>query len=264
LSTLEAVSLLAYASAVTSTIRLGCAVIQTAVRGPVLMAKTLATIDQLCEGRLLVGVGLGSHPDFFAAQGLSAARRGARYSEGLRLMRALWTDDVVTFDGDFYQVTDRRMEPKPVQKPCPPLIFGGIAPASLARAAQMGDGFIAAGTTTTDAFVALAATMREEIAKAERDPERFSIGKRVFVIIDDDRERARDQLRAWCDAWYGNADLADQSGVFGSVATCVDELHRVVDAGATMILANPISNEVEQMEILAHEVIPKLREGSSL
>ena len=108
---LEPVELLAWAAALTSRIRLGTAVLLTPLRSPVQLAKGLATLDQLSGGRLDVGIGLGGNPKIYPAFGISASRRVARFNEGLRLMRALWTEPRVTFAGEFWQLEDAAMEP---------------------------------------------------------------------------------------------------------------------------------------------------------
>jgi probable F420-dependent oxidoreductase len=259
LNTLEAFTLLTYAAGITTKIRLGCAVLLTAVRGPMLMAKMLATLDQLSQGRLIVGVGLGAYPDFFLAQGLSPEKRGKRFEEGLHLMNALWTENVVNFDGEFYKIKDRQMEPKPHQKPKPPLIFGAMSPAGIARAVRLGDGFIGAGAVSTAAFYGHAREVRDELGRQNRDPATFSIGKRVYLAIDKDEERAGKRMREWYGAWYGRPELADATGVWGSPAKVIDELQRVVAGGAQEIMLNPVFDEVEQMEILKRDVVPAMR-----
>ena len=95
---LEPVALLTYAAACTERMRLGSAVLLTALRSPVHLAKSLATLDHLSGGRLTVGVGLGGNPRVYPAFGLDAARRAARFAEGLALMKRLWTEARVTFE----------------------------------------------------------------------------------------------------------------------------------------------------------------------
>jgi len=122
---LEPLTLLTYAAACTERIRLGSAVLLTALRSPIHLAKSVATLDQLSGGRIDLGVGLGGNPRIYPAFGLPAARRAARFDEGLRVMRRLWTEERVTLDGEFFKLQNASMEPKPVQKPHPPLWSGG-------------------------------------------------------------------------------------------------------------------------------------------
>jgi probable F420-dependent oxidoreductase len=163
--TLDSLHLLTFAAAYTSRVRLGCAVHLTAVRGPVYLAKSLATVDHLSGGRLIVGVGLGT-PRHDAAVGVDSATRVARFTEGIRLMKALWTEPTITFDGRFFRLQDAAMEPKPVQRPHPPIWFGGSHPDALRRAARYGDGFIGAGSTSSSAFADQVRTMRKCLQEA--------------------------------------------------------------------------------------------------
>jgi alkanesulfonate monooxygenase SsuD/methylene tetrahydromethanopterin reductase-like flavin-dependent oxidoreductase (luciferase family) len=101
---LEPVTLLTYAAACTERLRLGAAVLLTRLRSPVHLAKSLGTLDHLSGGRIDVGVGLGGNPRIYPAFGLTAARRAARFAEGIRLMKRLWTEERVTFDGTFFKL----------------------------------------------------------------------------------------------------------------------------------------------------------------
>src|SRR2546421_466470 len=141
---LEPLTLLTWAAACTERLRLAPAVLLTALRSPVHLAKALSSLDHLSGGRLTVGVGLGGNPKIYPAFGLLAARRAARFAEGLRLMKRLWTEERVTFDGEFFKLQNASMQPKPLQKPHPPLWFGGHHPNALKRAVELGDGFIVA------------------------------------------------------------------------------------------------------------------------
>src|SRR5437588_1256221 len=182
---------MAYASACTSTIRLGCAVLITTLHSPVHLAKSISTLDQLSRGRIDVGVGAGGRR-MFSAFGVEPETFVARFTEGLDLMKALWTQPEVKFAGRFWQVDGAAMEPKPFQKPHPPLWFGGSAPTALRRAVRHGDAFIGAGSQTTAAFAAQVPVVREALAAQGRSD--FRIAKRVYLAVDDDAARARDRL----------------------------------------------------------------------
>ncbi|HXH84361.1 MAG TPA: LLM class flavin-dependent oxidoreductase, partial [Candidatus Tectomicrobia bacterium] len=111
----EPVALLAWAAAGTRRLRLGAAVLLSGLRSPVHLAKTLATIDHLSDGRLIVGVGLGGSRNVYPAFGLSPERRAARFAEGVRLMKRLWTQPRVTMAGEFFRLENASMMPKPLQ-----------------------------------------------------------------------------------------------------------------------------------------------------
>ncbi|HTO10108.1 MAG TPA: LLM class flavin-dependent oxidoreductase [Candidatus Binatia bacterium] len=263
-SSLESVSTLAWAAAVTERLRLGSAVLLTALRSPVHLAKALATIDQLSHGRLIVGVGLGGNPRVYPAYGLPAARRAARFAEGLRLMKRLWTEPRVTLAGEFFRLENASMEPKPAQRPHPPLWFGGHHPRALRRAVELGDGFIGAGAVSTATFAEEMTALRAILAEAGRAPSSssppasFPVGKRVYVALDRDRARAGKRLAEWFGAFYGRPELAEQVSVWGDADACVEGLRAVVAAGAGFLMLNPVFDELDQLERFAADVAPRL------
>src|SRR3984957_19761319 len=118
------VETMTYAAACTQRLRLGCVVFVSTLHNPVHLAKSLSTLDQLSRGRIEIGVGTGGKHRPFAAFGVDGERYVARFTEGLALMKALWTESRVTFDGEFWQLDGAAMEPKPFQKPFPPVWFG--------------------------------------------------------------------------------------------------------------------------------------------
>ena len=254
---LEPVELLAYAAAVTDRLRLGSAVLLSALRTPVHLAKSLATIDQLSGGRLIVGLGLGGNAKVYPAYGWSAERRAARFAEGVRLMKRLWTEPRVTMQGEFFRLENASMEPKPVQRPHPPLWFGGHHPDALRRTVELGDGFIGAGSISTAAFAQEVTALRGLLAEARRDPAAFPIGKRVYIAVDRDRARAGKRLAEWFGGFYGRAELAEQVCVWGDIDACVQGLQAVIDAGAGFLMLNPVFDDMEHLERFV-EIAPRL------
>jgi probable F420-dependent oxidoreductase len=255
---LEPVELLAWAAAVTERMRLGTAVLLTPLRSPVHLAKSLATVDQLSDGRLDVGVGIGGSTKVYPAFGITADRRVARFNEGIRLMRALWTESRVTFQGEFWQLENAALEPKPRQRPHPPLWIGAHHPDALRRAVQWGAGFMGAGSATTAAFAREMDVVRRLLAEARRDPATLEVGKRVYVAVDRDRDRAGRRLAEYFAAFYGRAELAAEVSVWGPADQVVAGLREVADAGARILMLNPVFDEVEQLEILAADVVSRL------
>ena len=210
-----------YAAACTSTLRLGCTVFVTTLHTPVHLAKSLASLDQLSGGRLEVGIGSGGPDRPFAAFGMSGERWLPRFTEGVALMKALWTEPSVTFDGEFWQLKDAAMEPKPYQKPYPRLWFGGSAPAAVRRGVGLCDGFFGAGSSATSAFAAQVAVVRETLA-ADRGPDagrigfgpgEFPIAKRVYLGVDPSSgARARDRTNDALARLYGAPSAGDRVG----------------------------------------------------
>jgi probable F420-dependent oxidoreductase len=203
-----------FAAACTQRIRLGCAVFVSTQHSPVHLAKSVSTLDQLSHGRIEVGVGTGGKNRPFAAFGMDPARYVARFTEGIALMKALWTEPRVTFDGEFWQLKDALMDPKPVQKPYPPLWFGGASEPALRRAVRLGDGFFGAGSTRTAAFAEQVQIVRAAAAEAGRTREPasdFPIAKRVYIAIDEDAGRARRRMNATLEGIYGQRVPAIES-----------------------------------------------------
>ena len=173
-------------------------------------------------------------------------------------MKACWTQPEIKFAGRFWQLDGGAMEPKPFQKPHPPLWFGGSAPAALRRAVRHGDGFFGAGSQTTAQFAEQVPLVRAALEQEGRTS--FKIAKRVYLAVDEDAARARERLSAALERMYavfGAPDLTPVT-VSGPPEAVVVGLRAVVDAGAEMILLNPLFDEAEQMERLAAEVMPHL------
>jgi probable F420-dependent oxidoreductase len=250
---------MAYAAACTERLRIGCAVFVSTVHSPVHLAKSLSSLDQLSRGRLDIGVGTGGQHRPFAAYGMNSERYVARFTEGLALMTALWTEPRVTFSGEFWQLADAAMEPKPFQKPHPPVWFGANSAAALRRAARLGDGFFGAGSCPTARFAEQVRIVREALAELGRAEQDFPIAKRVYIAVDDNRARARDRISAALERLYGarSPDI-DAAAIAGTAGECASEIARVAAAGAELILFTPLFEQAEHAERIAADVIPLL------
>jgi probable F420-dependent oxidoreductase len=255
-SPLEAMT---YAAACTERMRLGCVVFVSTLHSPVHLAASVASLDQLSRGRVDVGVGTGGKGRPFAAFGVDPARYVARFSEGVRLMKALWTEPRVTFDGEFWQLEDAAMEPKPFTKPHPPLWFGGSSEPALRRAVRLGTGFFGAGSSPTAAFAEQVKIVRAALGEAGKQPADFPIAKRVYIGIDDDAERVRDRMNASLAEMYGvRVPAIEAAAVTGTAADCVRQASEVIAAWAELILFTALFDQREQMERLASAVLPQL------
>jgi probable F420-dependent oxidoreductase len=138
---LEPVTALAYIAAHTEKLRLGTGVCLVPQRNPVYTAKEIAALDYLSAGRVDFGVGVGWLEEEFRALGVPFERRGARCREYLAVIETLWRDDVSSFSGEFYELPPCRQYPKPIQRPGPPVWFGGESDAALRRVADLGQGW---------------------------------------------------------------------------------------------------------------------------
>ncbi|MCZ6643192.1 MAG: LLM class F420-dependent oxidoreductase [Gammaproteobacteria bacterium] len=164
---LDTVATLAFSAAVTSKLKLGSGIILLAQRNPVVLAKELASIDVLSKGRLLFGVGVGYVKREFDVIGVPYEERGARTSEHIEAIRALWTQDKPVFDGRFTQISGVQSKPMPVQSPHPPIIIGGMSPAGYRRAIAHGDGWYGFNQTEDDAAASIEG-LREAARNADK------------------------------------------------------------------------------------------------
>jgi alkanesulfonate monooxygenase SsuD/methylene tetrahydromethanopterin reductase-like flavin-dependent oxidoreductase (luciferase family) len=255
--------LLAYAAACTTRLRLGVAVLITSLHDPLQLASTVTAVDRLSHGRLDLGVAPGGGFRKFEAFGVEKSTFISSFSEGLELMKAAWADEErVTFHGRFRDVDDLPISPKTVQRPHPPIWFGANAPKAIARAVRLGDSFLGAGSSTTASFIEAVKTVRSELDKQGKDPAGFTIGKRVYLMVDGDAGRARERVLAGLHRIYGEMPGIEAVPVSGTPDDVVRGLREVIDAGAQMVLLNPVGETVaedrEQMERLAADVIPQL------
>ncbi|AYM43413.1 LLM class flavin-dependent oxidoreductase [Mycobacteroides chelonae] len=255
--------LLAYAAACTTRLRLGVAVLVASQHDPLQLASAITAVDRLSHGRLDVGIAPGGGFRNFAAFGVDKATFIASFTEGLDLMKLAWSDqERISFHGRFRDVDNLAIEPKPVQRPHPPIWFGGHAPAALARAVRHGDAFLGAGSSTTAAFAQEVTQLHSALRSQGRDTAQFPIGKRVYLMVDDDQDLARARVERGLRRIYGEMKGINAVPVWGTPDQVAAGLREVADAGAEMILLNPVGHDVaddrEQMERLAAEVIPQL------
>lgn len=262
----ESLTLMSYAAGLTSRVRLGVSVLVFPIRNAVHVAKIAGTLDNLSNGRIILGLGLGhiAAPGFFETYGVNNRDALRRFNEGVQVMRALWTRESTDFDGTFYQLKRVAMEPKPVQKPHMPLWFGGQHPNALRRAVKYADGYTCAGPTTTRDFAGFVTTIRTLLDEARRDPATLPLSKRVYLAIDDDAERAKRRLDEFFAARYPwqiqrNPNFVADICAWGGTAEVADSLAQVARAGASTIILNPLWDFEEQLEALATEVIPAVR-----
>jgi probable F420-dependent oxidoreductase len=171
-SVLDPMVALGYAAAVTSSIRLGVAVVNHPFMSPLLLAKQAATVDVLSGGRLDLGVGIGWLPQEFTGSGATTARRGVRTEEYLAAMRALWAGEA-GFRGSHYEIPPGRQDPPPVQRPGPPVLLGGMSRPAMERAGRIADGWVTPSSADLSKIAEAAKVVQETAAAAGRGPLRI-------------------------------------------------------------------------------------------
>jgi probable F420-dependent oxidoreductase len=251
-NSLEPLTLLSYLAAITDRIRLGVSVLVLPQREPIWLAKTVATLDQLSNGRVTLGVGLGSDSND-AAFGVGE-KRVRRFVESIQLMDSFWKNDSTTLKGDHFTVEDLSMQPKPVQSPRPPVWIGARVPAAVRRAVKYGDGWMGQGSASTELFAKNAQYVQELLDAEGRDPDTFAISKRIYIAIDDDADRALKRLEAWFAHHYGRPQMAAEVSLWGSAETVYQQLDEVAEAGAQHLMLNPVFDYDEHLEALSEYV----------
>ena len=257
---LEPVTLLSYVAAITTKVRLGTSVILLPLRNPIQLAKAYSTLDVMSRGRAILGVGLGgghlgSHEDVF---GYRREGRVTRFSEAVQIIKLLWTEPKASFRGRYWNFQDVSMEPKPLQNPHLPIIFGGHHENALRRAVKYADGWMGAGSSSAGSFIRESGRIRDMLAEAKRDPATFHFAKRVYLAVDNDEARGERRIREWFGNRYKNADLGPKVSIWGSAAKCTEKIQEIVKAGAQQIVFNPMFDEMEHLEICAKEIMPHL------
>jgi probable F420-dependent oxidoreductase len=260
----ESLTLLASYASVTQRIRLGTAVYLLALRHPTIAAKITSTLDALSGGRLIFGVGVGGeNPKEFEAAGVPHKERGARVTEGIDVVRALWRDTPASFKGRFTAFEGVSLDPKPVQQPGPPIWIGGRSDAALARAGRQGDGWVSY-VVQPERYKASVEKIHAAAAAAGRRLDGFVAAHLAFITVGKDYEAAE---RAWVERLsrrYAQdfGPLARKYGIIGTPAQCAETIERFMAGGCNYFLMNPIcepADEATQLETIAADIMPRFR-----
>jgi probable F420-dependent oxidoreductase len=237
---LEATTVLATFAAATEKIRVASDVIILPLRDPVLMAKTVASLDVLSGGRLIFGVGVGGeNPLEYEAMRIPLAERGARANEGLEIVRGLLEHERFSYAGRHYTIRDVAIAPRPVQ-PRVPIWVGGSSDAALRRAARHGDGWIAAFASERKVARQWEA-LQQMLAAEGRSPDGFTLGAFLFVNVDADAARARAKAAGYLDRVYRlPPEIIDRFGAAGPLDLCVERIRTFLDAGVDYMVLSPV------------------------
>jgi probable F420-dependent oxidoreductase len=242
---------------------LGTAVYLLPLRHPVPVAKQVATLDRLCGGRLVFGVGVGGEfPAEYEACGVPLRERGARLSEAIPLLRRLWSGEPVESRGRFYPFPAVRLLPPPLRRGGPPLWCGGRSRAALERIGRMGDGWVSY-VVTADRYREGLETIAKAGARAGRRFESFGTGHLLFVRIDSDAGKALDTASEHLSERYG-MDFRRATERYGACGRPEDVAERIAglrEAGVRHVLLDPVGPAQEREEQLvrfSREVRPLL------
>jgi alkanesulfonate monooxygenase SsuD/methylene tetrahydromethanopterin reductase-like flavin-dependent oxidoreductase (luciferase family) len=268
---LEPVAAMAGIAARTKRVRIGTAVMLPALRHPVTLAHSLATVDVLSHGRLVIGAGIGGAftpeqaKDWTAAD-VDAKRRAGRFTELVQIMKRLWTEEHVSFDGQHFKVDDVTLYPRPVQPGGVPILLAthyrtGFERQAL-RAARHGDGII--GISDHPDEFAQTVTKVDELAAAEdRDPSTFEHVYYLTVHIGDNAAAAKAEAEDFLVSYYGVNHWGDRWGPWGNADTVVEKMRAFAQAGADHLVVRFAGwDQRDQWARFEAEVLPRFRSGS--
>jgi alkanesulfonate monooxygenase SsuD/methylene tetrahydromethanopterin reductase-like flavin-dependent oxidoreductase (luciferase family) len=237
-------------------IELGTAVLLPALRNPVVLAHQVATLDQICEGRLILGVGFAAdRPNIraeFTAAGVPFDKRIGRMMEGLRLCRALWSGQAVDWDGR-WQMTQAVVAPTPHRPGGPPLWIGGNLPASLGRAGKWFDGWFPIAPGPAD-FATQWAQVKDIAAAAGRDPAPLTGAMYLTLALDEDAEKAEARLNGFLERYYGQPAPVlrrRQASYAGPAAGVAEWLSSYAAAGASHLVLRFAGEHEAHLEAIA-------------
>ena len=269
-SWLDAISTLSAVAAITNEIKLGTSILNIVVRNPVICAKALSTIDILSSGRLFaVGVGPGSHKGDYDICGIPFEERWKRFTEALQVLQKVWKNNnkeqenstLTNYSGKYYRFEKVSVQPKPFQKPHPPIYIGswGSSEAGLKRVAKYGDGWMASAyNITPDKFKVkwkILLSYRQALGKDIQSFENSVMS--MFGYIDNDRNRAHRMAKDVLSPALGRpTEELESLLLFGSPDHCLEKIRALSEAGVKRIHFWPVSDYLEQIEIFRNEIVP--------
>ena len=257
---LDSLSVLTAVAARTERIRLGTGILVLPARNPVVLAKQLSSIDQISNGRLTLGMASGWYKREFDAIGVPFKERGNIMDRNLEILTRLWQEDSVTGSYPPYELAAAVMSPKPVQKPRPPILIGGYVDRVLKRAGVVGDGWLTY-YYTAEGFAKSWDKVRRFAEEAGKDPDTLRSINQLPIYIGKSRADVEAPMLEWLTTEWdfaGWSDSTTDSAVLGTVDDCVEQLQAHLDAGVQQITLVPYRFDMEQIEQIAEEIIPRI------
>ena len=256
---LEPLILLAAVAGATQKIRIGTSVLLPGLRHPALLAKIVATLDFISNGRLTIGVGFGSRENDFTAVEVPFEGRGSRAVECIQLMKRLWTEEKVTHKGRFFNVQNLTLGPRPIQQPHPPIFTGGSAEIALKRAGTWANGFIC-GSSAIPEFPTTWERIAQYARAAGRNPNEIEKAGLTFMVINENTAKAIETLNSYVMRYYGRlrGDVASTSLV-GSATAVVDRIEAFLSRGLDTLIIGLADPDPKQLDLFGEKVLPNLK-----
>ncbi|MGH3087276.1 MAG: LLM class flavin-dependent oxidoreductase [Rubrobacteraceae bacterium] len=257
---LDGPTTLAAVLAATQRMTLATTVALPVIRGPVALAKSLAAIDLLSGGRLVVGVGPGSSARDYDVVGIPFEERWKRLDEAVQALRALWHGGGSSFTGEFYSTEDIMLEPRPAQRPGPPIWIGSWgSEADLRRTARLGDGWLASAyNTTPEAFANARRRLAEHLRVVGKDPDRFpnAIATMFFYVAEDHATAERIIRDVLSPMLNRPEEELRRHLLVGPAQECAEKLAAYRAAGAQRLFLWPVEDELRQLAMFWERVAP--------
>ena len=254
----ELMTTLAAVAARTTTLKLGPSVVVLPYRTPVVAAKEMATIDWLSRGRFFPAVGVGVElPREFEASGVAFRERGRRTDEAIQVIRLLWTQDEVTFQGEFYRLDRISVLTKPWQSP-PPIWIGGKSEAAMKRAARLGDGWIPSLITPDELGIGVE-KVRELAGQSGREVAEDHFGTIINFALADTRGAARAVAEPFIPRGRVDEATLERCTAFGPPALLAERIEEYVKGGASKFILRPLcppGQMLDQLATVAEQIIP--------
>ncbi len=260
-SVLECWVTLAALAVETETIRLGSLVTCNLFRHPPLLAKMSATLDVISEGRLEFGIGAGWYEEECVAYGIPFPRAGTRINqlrEAVQIIKKMWTQDETSFEGEYYTVRNASCNPKPLQKPYPPIWIGGKGEKLLTVAAEFGDACNLPWCTPEQLKQRIDYIQKYCISLG-RKPKSLTVSLYFDVLIGRDKKEVMEKLLKF--KWEGVPLEKHQNlNIIGTPGECLDRITEYMDIGATYFIVNfPEISKLDSLRLFANSVLSALR-----
>ena len=258
---LDSLTTLAAIATRTTRIKLGTGVLVLSLRNPVVVSKILGSLDCISKGRLVLGAAAGWYEREFTASNISHPERGKRFLENLQILMDFWSEDPPSENRGPYAVRGAVMLPKPVQKPRPPILIGGYVDAVLKRVAKYGDGWLTY-FYTPESFTKSWTKIQEYARELGRDPATLDSANQLPIYVGPPAAEADAPLKAFLGRYFDIAPWSEstvESSIAGTVEECVDQLQRHIAVGVRRLILVPYEYSLDQLEIIAKEVVPRLR-----
>ena len=251
----DSLTLLTWAAAATTRIQLGTAVTVLNLRHAPVLARQIATLQHLSGGRVTLGVSIGGRPEEYQALGVPMVRRVGVFRESLGVLRRLLTGEVVNIDGTYFSLTDAIVRPAADI----PILIGGIAENAIERAGELGDGWIMGPFGGVEEFRQGWRIAQAAAKAANKNLEDLTAGRLIYIAIDDNKEKAREEITAFLHGYYGPHFGMEKHAIYGSSSEVAEHLKALAEAGLTHFMLGLPSLNVTQLQRLAEEIAPVLR-----